>query len=278
MKNKLLREPLLHFFALGLLLFVLYAAVSGTSGPDEDEIVVDAGRIAGLRSAFEATWRRPPTDAEMESAIEAFVREEILYREGVAAGFDRNDPVIRRRVAQKMSFVADGMVPEVPDEAALNEWLQDNIEDYEIPARLAFRQVYIDPQRHPNDLETVLEQTLADLVAGADPGSLGDSTLLIGEFSSVSSVDVARNFGGEFTAALEQTETGSWQGPVRSGYGLHFVFISEYIPAREPTLDDVRAAVERDLLNAQSQQINDAFYEALRERYNVTIETVEAGS
>ena len=50
MKNKLLREPLLHFFALGLLLFVLYAAVSGTSGPDEDEIVVDAGRIAGLRS------------------------------------------------------------------------------------------------------------------------------------------------------------------------------------------------------------------------------------
>ena len=278
MKNKLLREPLLHFFALGLLLFVLYAAVSGTSGPDEDEIVVDAGRIAGLRSAFEATWRRPPTDAEMESAIEAFVREEILYREGVAAGFDRNDPVIRRRVAQKMSFVADGMVPEVPDEAALNEWLQDNIEDYEIPARLAFRQVYIDPQRHPNDLETVLEQTLADLVAGADPGSLGDSTLLIGEFSSVSSVDVARNFGGEFTAALEQTETGSWQGPVRSGYGLHFVFISEYIPASEPTLDDVRAAVERDLLNAQSQQINDAFYEALRERYKVIIETVEASS
>lgn len=277
MNKKILREPLLHFFALGLLLFVLYAQVNDLSGRSTEEIVIDEARLTGLVSAFEATWRRSPTDDELQSAIDAYVREEILYREGVAAGFDLNDPVIRRRVAQKMSFIADGMVPDSPDEAALNEWLQANIDDYEIPARFAFQQVYVDPQRHTDNLDKVLQDTQAGLASGADPKTLGDSTLLLSEFSSVSSIDVARNFGSEFTLALEQTETGSWQGPIRSGYGLHFVYIEKSEPPREPTLDEVRDAVKRDLLNNQSQQINEAFYEALRERYVIRIETSEIG-
>lgn len=278
MKNKLLREPLLHFFALGLLLFVLYSSVSDQSGRAADEIVVDEARVAGLVAAFEATWRRKPSDEELTGAIDAYVREEILYREGVAAGFDLNDPIIRRRVAQKMSFIADGMVPETPDEAAMQEWLRDNSDDYQIPARFTFRQVYIDPQRHLEDLQAVLQDTRADLDSGTDPKSLGDSTLLLSELALVSSVEVARNFGSEFAAALEQTETGSWQGPVRSGYGVHFVYIEEYVPAREGTLDEVRDAVERDLLSEQSRQINEAFYDALRERYVIRIETAAAES
>ena len=277
MKNNLLREPLLHFFALGLMLFVLYAVVSDDYGQSTEEIVIDQARIAGLIAAFEATWRRPPSDEELQGAIDAFVREEVLYREGVAAGFDLNDPIIRRRVAQKMSFIADGMVPDAPDETAMQQWLQENIEDYEIPARFAFKQVYIDPQRHPNNLDDVLQTTKAGLDAGADPKSFGDSTLLLREFSSISSDDVARNFGSEFAAALEQVPTGSWQGPVRSGYGLHYVFVAENIPARDPILDEVRDAVERDLLSEQTRQINETFYSALRERYVVRIEA-EAGA
>ena len=278
MKNKLLREPLLHFFVLGLLLFVLYSSLSDQSGRGADEIVVDEARVAGLVAAFEATWRRQPTDEELQGAIDAYIREEILYREGVAAGFDLNDPVIRRRVAQKMSFIADGMVPETPDEAAMQEWLSDNRDDYQIPSRFTFSQVYIDPQRHLEDLQAVLQKTRADLDSGTDPKLLGDSTLLLSELASVSSVEVARNFGSEFAAALEQTETGGWQGPVRSGYGLHFVYIDEYEPAREATLYEVRDAVARDLLSEQSRQINEAFYEALRERYVVRIETAVAES
>ena len=273
MKNNLLREPLLHFFALGLMLFVLYALVSDDYGQSTEEIVIDQARIAGLVAAFEATWRRQPTDEELQGAIDAFVREEVLYREGVAAGFDLNDPIIRRRVAQKMSFIADGMVPDAPDEAAMQQWLEENIEDYEVPARFAFQQVYIDPQRHPNDLEDVLQAIKAGLDAGTDPKSFGDSTLLLREFSSISSDDVGRNFGSEFAAALEQLPTGSWQGPVHSGYGLHFVFVADHIPARDPTLDEVRNAVERDLLSEQTRQINESFYTALRERYVVRIES-----
>ena len=272
----LLREPLVHFFALGLLLFLLYGLVSDQSAPATDEIVLDQGRLAALVAGFEKTWRRNPTDEEMQGLIDAWVREEVLYREGLAVGFDQNDPVIRRRVAQKMTFIADGMVPESPTEAELEAWLSDNIGSYEIPASYTLRQVYVDPQRHPDDLEPVLQNTLAALRNGADPAQQGDSSLLLSAVESASSLDVARIFGTAFVEGLADVTVGEWVGPVQSGYGQHFVFVSDYVPARNPVLEEVRAAVERDVLSAKAKQINETFYSSLRDRYTVRIETLES--
>jgi hypothetical protein len=267
----LLREPLLHFFVLGLLLFLLYGLVADQATFSADEIIVDQARITGLAANFEQTWRRKPTDNELQGLIDAWVREEILYREGIAIGFDQNDPVIRRRVAQKMSFIADGLVPDTPTDAELEAWLQDNIADYQVPATFTLRQVYIDPQRHPGNLDAFLASTLAALQGGDEPDSLGDSSMLLSEVEGASSQDIARIFGTVFVEGLATAEAGTWSGPIQSGYGLHFVYISAHTPARDPQLADVRAAVERDLLNDRAEQINESFYASLRERYTVRI-------
>ena len=272
----LLREPLLHFFVLGVLLFLLYGLVQGPSGPADDEIIVDQARIESLVANFEKTWRRRPSDEELQNLVDAWVREEILYREGLAVGFDRNDPIIRRRVAQKMSFVADGMVPDKPSDAELEQWLQDNLAEYQIPATYSLQQVYIDPQRHADDLDSFLKETLEALQRGNDPESLGDSSLLLAAVDAASSHDLARIFGSVFVEGLAEIAPGEWSGPVESGYGLHFVKISAHTPARSPQLDEVRAAVERDLLNARTSQINESFYAALRERYTVRMEVQQA--
>ena len=120
--KNLLKEPLLHFFVLGLFLFVLYAVVNDDSGRSAEEIVIDEARLSNLVASFEKTWQRPPTDDETQNLIDAWVREEVFYREGIAIGFDQGDPIIRRRVAQKMSFVADGVVPDTPTDAELQEF------------------------------------------------------------------------------------------------------------------------------------------------------------
>lgn len=270
--GEVLREPLLHFLVLGLFLFLLYGLVAGPAGPADDEIVIDQARLTGLVANFEKTWRRQPTDAELQGLIDAWVREEVLYREGVSAGFDRNDPIIRRRVAQKMSFIADGLVPETPGDAELQDWLRENIATYQIPASYSLRQVYIDPQRHASDLDKTLESTLAALASGADPKTLGDSSLLLSEVEAASSRDIARIFGTVFVEGLADVDVGEWAGPVQSGYGLHYVHVSDYTPARDPALDEVRAAVERDVLNDKSEQINETFYTSLLERYTLRVE------
>jgi hypothetical protein len=254
---------------------VLYGLVNDDSGRSAEEIVISQARLAGLSANFEKTWQRPPTEGERQSLIDAWVREEILYREGIAIGFDLGDPVIRRRVAQKMSFVADGMVPLAPDDAELEAWLAANVSDYQIAAVYTLQQVYIDPQRHTDDFDAFVNSVKESLDDGADAKSLGDSTLLPAQISSSSSVELTRIFGTEFVNALAELSVGGWQAPIRSGYGLHFVKIDVYVPAREPQLEEVRSAVERDVLSDKSEKIGEAFYTALRERYTVRIESSE---
>ena len=174
-----------------------------------------------------------------------------------------------------MSFVADGVVPQSPDDAELEAWLAANVSDYQIPAIYTLQQVYIDPQRHADDWNGFVASIQASLDDGADAKLLGDSTLLPAEITSSSSVELTRVFGTEFASALTEMSVGDWQGPVKSGYGLHFVKIDERVEARKPDLEDVRAAVHRDLLSDKSQKINEAFYAALRERYTVRIESIE---
>lgn len=267
-----MREPLLHFFILGAMLFAFYQILNDSTLA-ENEIVLSQGGVENMALAFEKTWQRPPTDEEQQNLIDAWIREEIMYREGVAIGFDLDDPVIRRRVAQKMSFVADGLVPDAPSEVDMQAWLDSHKDKYRLPPRYTFRQVYFDPQRHGDQLEIILEAAQAQLQNPSSQELPGDSTLLPTIVELASSIEIARNFGEEFSASLAGLEVGSWQGPVRSGYGLHFVEILQREESRDPSLDEVKVAVERDLLNKQSQDINEAFYAALRERYVIRIET-----
>ena len=270
--NKIWREPLIHFFFLGAILFVAYGWLNRNSGVATDEIVIDRARMDGIAMTFEKTWQRPPTEKEVQGLIESWVREEILYREGILIGFDRDDPVIRRRVAQKMSFVADGLTPDVPDENELQAWLDSHVDDYRIPPSYAFRQVYFDPQRHGDQLEAVLTNARAQLDKPASSELPGDTTMLPTDIRMASAPAISRIFGSDFANSLADLATGSWQGPIESEYGLHFVEIQERIDGRDPTLSEVRAAVERDLLREKSQEIGEQFYAALRQRYVVRID------
>lgn len=105
---RILREPLLHFLLMGAAIFLVHALLSGEAPPRHDLVVVSRGRVDSLAAQFEATHGRPPDAAERNDLIRAWVREEILCREALALGLDREDTVIRDRLRQKMEFVAGG--------------------------------------------------------------------------------------------------------------------------------------------------------------------------
>jgi hypothetical protein len=267
--KKFLREPLLHFLVLGAGLYFLYGIINSESADARNEIVIDAGRLSILSTSFERVWQRVPTDAELKGLIDSYVREEVMYREGIALSLDRNDAIVRRRVAQKMSFIADGLVPNTPTEAESQSWLAEHAGDYRISPSYSLRQIYINPQRHAGELDSVIASTRTALAAASGETVIGDSTMLPSSLMSAGQQDIVRTFGSEFADAILDVDVGSWQGPIRSSFGLHFVDISERIAARDPSLDEVRQAVERDFLNSRSLQISDAFYQSLLERYAV---------
>lgn len=270
--RRLLREPLLHFLFLGALLFVLYGWLNRDALRAPDEVVVDQARVEALVIRFERVWQRPPSRDELRGLVDNWIREEIIYREGLSEGMDRDDEIVRRRVVQKMSSLADGMAADVPSEADLQRWLREHPDDYRVAPSYTLRQVYFDPRRHgDDDLASVIKAAVAVLERNPQ-ASMGDASLLPVTLSDADADEVARIFGRDFADALVHLPDGRWTGPVASGFGVHLVRIEARTPGRIPQLAEVRPAVERDLLHARSLQASEAYYQALRRRYTVKME------
>jgi hypothetical protein len=277
--SKLLREPLIHFFLIGMALFLIFQIGGGQKSESPDEIVVTQGVIESLVMSWEKTWQRPPLPREMEGLIESYIKEEVLYREALAMGLEKDDTIVKRRLGQKMKFLFEDVADQtqVTDEQ-LTQYLAENEETYRIDPQLTFSQVYLNPDKRKENLEKDAKLLLAELQGpqGArGETQYGDTLMLPYSFESLPARDVDRQFGTGFAAQLSELQTGTWTGPVRSGFGVHFIFIEERIESRVPDLDEVRDAVERDLVAQRRRDANEKIYQRLRERYTVTIEQLE---
>ena len=271
--RRLLREPLLHFLVGGALLFMLYGIVVDEPEFAPDRIVIDEKRVANLAATFQRTWLRPPTRGELDGLVRDFVDEEILYREGLALGLDRDDLVIRRRLRQKMEFLhADLAEQEKPAEAELAAFLSANRERFQEPARLSFRHVFVSPDAGSPAARHRANELLRKLRAGGSEALVeGDPTLLPRTMMKASESDVASVFGAGFAGDVLALAGDDWTGPVASSYGLHLVRVDERVPARMPELEQIRRQVEREYETAQRAEANQRFLQEMRERYEVEI-------
>jgi hypothetical protein len=276
MSKLLLREPLVHFLLLGAALFALDAWLRPAAAPAAStEIVVSEVRIASLAQNFPRTWRRPPTKEELDGLIESFVKEEVMVREALALGLDRDDAIIRRRLQQKMEFVSEQAAASVqPTDEDVARYLSANADAFRVEASVTFTQVYLDPRRRVATLAADAKRLL-DALNGArspDPTQLGDRLLLLEPgYENAPQAEVARLFGADFAEALVKQPVGQWVGPIPSGYGAHLVRVDALVPGGTPKLDEVRPLVEREWANARRQELGKAFYDGLRAKYTIKV-------
>ena len=270
MLKRLASEPLVHFLLIGLLLFVAFFQVGGS--PGDRSIRVDDTTVAGVAERFAATWQRPPTPGELRTLVDSHVRDEIFYREGVALGLDRDDPLVKRQVRRKFEVYAEETEASgPPTDQQLQSWLEANAERYAEPGIITFEQVMVDPTRHGRQTDAAVAVIRAKLTAGADPIKLGDGRMLPPRIDGMPLDLVARDFGDEFARSMGGIKVGSWQGPVRSGYGLHLVRVEERVPGRMPALGEVRTAVARDWEADRRARSIESQYRRLRANYNVEL-------
>ena len=277
--SKLLKEPLLHFLVLGAVLFGLYSWLgrgSGRGAGPAEEIVVSQGRIRSFAEGFGRVWNRLPTGQELTGLVRDYVREEALYREALALGLDRDDTIVRRRLAQKIEFLSDDLAAAVePTDRQLAEYLERHPDSFRTESRFTFSQIFLDPQRRGARLASDAAQMLARLNAGSaspDPAALGDSRMLEPHFDDAARRDVAAQFGEVFVTALTDLALRRWEGPVKSGYGVHLVRVEKRALGRVPELAEVRDDVAREWSAEKRREVKEDQFQALLQRYKVTIE------
>jgi hypothetical protein len=269
------KEPLLHFLALGALVFFVYGIVAKEE-VDENEIFVSRGQQENLVNTFSRTWQRLPTPQEYQGLLRDYIREEIAYRQTRDMGLDENDIVIRRRLRQKLEMLAEdvaGLVP--PTDEELQAHLEANPEDFALEPRLSLHQLYFSVDRRGERAREDAEQQLVALGPGGtdrDWETLGDPLSLPATLKDTTPSGLGRLFGDVFVEELAAVEPGSWQGPVKSGYGWHLVYVFDHQPGRQPDLVEVRDDVERDVLVQRRKESIDRLYDELAATYSIEIE------
>lgn len=272
--RRLLREPLLHFLVLGLLLFAL-SAWRG-DGARGGRIVVTAGQLEHLAAGFTRTWQRPPTPEELKGLVDDHVREELAVREAIASGLDRDDTVVRRRLRQKLEFLVEGEAERAPPtEEELQAWLRAHPETWRAERRVALRQLLVSRDGRGAGAVAEAGRLLARLRAGGpgvDVAGLGVPSSLPEELPPGPEREVALTFGEEFARAVAALPVGEWSGPVASGYGLHLVLVRERSAGEEAAREAARPLAERELVAERRRRALEAHYQRLLGATSVTVE------
>jgi len=275
---KLLREPLLHFMFIGVAIYLLYSVFADPLPEGNDKtIVVSAGEIEWMQTSWQKRWNRPPTAEEFDGLIQQYIKETVLYREALTMGLNQHDQVIRRRLAQKLEFLAKDLVALTPPtEEELQAYFDEHRDRYREPVRYTFTQVFIDPDKRGDatlaDAETIKATLIAQGDAIEDAGALGDDFMLQNYYPDKDPLEIRKYFGSGFAESLVELSPGLWHGPVLSGYGVHLVYVSNVTAPPAPVFAELRERVTLDWKAERGEELNEKFYASLRDRYTIVIE------
>jgi len=275
--KRLLREPLLHFMVLGAVLFVGYAYLKpDTKAESSYEIALTLEELAQLQMLYEAQWRRSPTPEEFSAMVENKVRQEVLYREALAMGLDKNDEIVKRRMAQKMQFIAEDLAAaQEPGTEELRAWYAENSDKFSMPKRLSFRHLYFSPDSRGAQAYDDAVSSLAKLddqpVDSQLADTLADRFMYQDYYADQTSISLAKEFGPQFAVAVAELTPGSWQGPIESGFGWHLVYVDSLVPGRVPAFEEIERDVKTAWLGVQKEIAWRKAYKEMRAKYAVLL-------
>jgi hypothetical protein len=293
--GKLLREPLVHFLAIGLALFVLFGFVAPEDANlDSKTIVVDRNALLTFvqyrSKAFNPEVAASRLDAlnetELQRLIDDYVREEALHREALALGMDDNDYVIKQRLIQSLKFITNGFVSSALDvsEKEVAGYYEENRDDYYVEPYATFTHVYFSSDRHGAEearalAAAKLEQLNSENVPFSESTRHGDRFLYNVNYVERTEDFVASHFGRSMGARVFELEADdtTWRGPFESAYGYHLVMLTKRVDGVQPPLEEIYDAVREDALRLALDRANDKAEQAIVDTYDVRMDYEPGG-
>lgn len=266
---KLIREPVVLFFILGILIFVLYERTTGYIERYNKQIYVSQAQIALLEESYTGTWNRPPAEEELEALINDYIMDEIYYKEAVAMGLDKTDLTVKRRLRQMIELMMDDNAAIYPSEDQLRSYLSANPDKFRQDDRISFRQLHFAPDGGEEARNFLSKLQASESAIQSYTGGL---LLLPENHVKEMKREIDRSFGTYFTTEIFKMETGRWQGPLESSYGWHLIYISEILQGELPELDEIWDLVEREWSVEKKKEIKEEQYSIMREQYKIIVE------
>jgi parvulin-like peptidyl-prolyl isomerase len=266
--GRLWREPLVRFLLIGALLFV---AMTGVRQLQRPVVRIDAAELEQLAAYWEAQYQRPPTKAELAGIIDDRIDEELLAREALRLGLDKNDMIIRRRLAQKMGFASEDAAAREPSEAELRAYYARTADRYAAPAKASFQQAFFSGDRPNGGAQQAAAQALERAEEGGRTDPTGDPFVFPLAYEQANLPDLVRDYGPAFVKLLASAPLGSWQGPVVTPYGWHLVKVTARLQGQPSSFETVRDQVREAYLADRREAGRAEFLKGLRQKYRVSV-------
>ncbi len=289
MFKRLLKEPLLHFLGMGLVLFAAFGYMSkGEQSDALNRIVVDRDRLLTFMQyrsktfeadRFESMLDNLPEE-ELQALIDDYVREEALYREAKALNLDKNDYSSRRRLIRQLEFINQGFISSTItlSEADLQLHLDTHKDRYYVLPKITFTHVFFNAERRGEDSAHALALAkLAELDGSQVPFhealSHGDRYLYHRNYVNKEADEIASHFGPAMQERLFALDADDkvWHGPFRSLYGSHLVMVTKHTAGYAPPLEEVGRRVEQDAVQARLKMELDRINQLIVDAYEVAV-------
>ena len=251
-----MKEPLIWFFIIGSVLFV----ADRLSNPQP--VIVDDRLRNQISNLWETQMGLPPSEKELHSLIQNWVREEIFYREAIRLGLNNEDTIIRRRLVQKLTFLTQDFQEEAVTREDLENHYTNNLDNYTLPIRYSLSQIYFSD----GAMTEFIQNSLKEGQAWRD---LGESSLLPRSLVNKNLREIASTFGAEFVQQLDNLREGQWVGPIDSTFGLHLVRLDAIAQNEAPPLPYIEKQVATDLMHERRESSLNDYYEKLLTQYDV---------
>ena len=287
--KRFLKEPLVHFLAAGLGLFVLFGVVNrGEPDADPNVVIVDHDalltfvqyRIKAFNPALAEKKLSSLSDDELQNLSDDYVREEVLHREATQLGLGEDDYVIRRRLVQKLEFITEGFAEAAADvdPSALRRYFDANKTDYYVEPFVTFTHVFFETEDRPREqAHAAAEEKLLELnrdgVPFADAPQHGDRFLYHVNYVERTPEYVASHFAVPMAKAVFELEPNDfvWRGPFDSPYGVHLVLLTTNEPGRDPELAELEDRVREDARRAMIRKETETAIDDIVGTYDVRI-------
>ena len=278
-------DSLVQFLLIGLALFLGYTFLHRHQSEvaPSHQIALTLDDLRAMELTFQSQWQRQPTAEEFNSMVENKIQEEILYREGLAMGLDKDDTIVKRRMAQKMQFLAEDVAAaHEPSSAELKAWFSRNAEKFALPSRITFRHIFFGFDKRGQNAQRDAAAALGKLAGQPQTSPLAaasaDAFMFEDYYADRTAQQLAKEFGPTFAVGIFRLHPGAWAGPIESGYGWHLVFIDSLIPGRIPGFEEVEPDVRTAWLATQKAQAWQAAYARMRARYTVLLPAAPAAA
>lgn len=269
--SRLIKEPLTHFVVLGALIFAAYALFHPQNSAAERRIEITTSDLARLRETAFKQWGKEPDARQMQDLLQSLVREEVLYRAALAGGLDKDDVIVRRRLAQKMEFLAHEEV-RAPTEAELREYFNAHPAQFSQAASVDFEHLYFGGAQSFASVEKAQKARQA-LLRGVTVKA--ENFMLPAKLTEQDHAALTRDFGAGFADAVFALTPGVWSGPIQSAHGSHLVRLLQHRPRAPSRFEEVRGKVAAEIVNARVALARDSAYNKLLAHYDVQLPDVQ---